>query len=959
MPARVHALLVVRPDGRKAAAAHLERTLAALAEQTRPVDALTIVLCGADRALTDLAAASGAEGVITASGGTGYAAAVRMASSRLSGDLVWLLAQDTAPERVALAALTDALELAPSVGIAAPKIVEWENRAQIVSMGVTMTRFGRTVGLADGEFDQGQHDVDADVLGADVRGLLVRGALWQQFSGLDPALQGADEGLDLGVRAHLAGHRVSVVPTAVIATAGDGAASLPAPTTRRGRRRIAYAGRLAQLHRRFAYAPAATVPLHWLSLLVLALWRAAALLVAKQPARVFPEWGASIVEFWRWGAIARSRRIIRHTRAVTWAQLAPLRITRNQLRQRLDGDADMDAASRPVREELRFFTGGAAWIVIAAIVVSLGAFPLLLAWPVLGGGALAPLSATVGQLWAQAGFGARAVGLGVTGPADPFAAILALIGTLSPLDPSRALVYLWIAALPLAVLGGWFAATRVTSRSLLRNTAAVLWGLAPTFWVSLVDGRPAAVIAHLLLPWLFYAGAVAHRSWAAAGAASLLLAGVLACAPSLAPALIVLWALAVMLTVVARAGSGSGHIVWIGVPSLAMFGPLIWAQLNGGTLWGLVADPGLSVASGATADAPGRLAMTAGFPTPAYGGWDAVLADLGAQWQLALPAWIAAVLVVPLILAGLLSLLTPRWMVAAVLLVVALLGVGTAFAVVGLQIAHSLSADPVSIWPGAALSLAWLGIVAAAMIALDAGLVPRQRRLRRIAAAVLMLCAVVAVAPTVTSTLRGQSVLQNGPASTLPAYVAAQGHSDDSVGTLVITPRADGSAAARVVWGGSDTLNGASTLRATRTATTETDADIAQLVADLATPTSQDVVSRLADTGIRFVVVDAASDNESDQARAVRLSTMTSLDERDGLEGVGETPKGALWRVAADVVERPGVSAATQHLANIITLVQLIVVAVALLLSVPTAASRRQARRTSRIVGPRPREEER
>jgi GT2 family glycosyltransferase len=959
MPARVHALLVVRPEGRKTAAAHLERTLAALAAQTRRVDALTIIVCGADRAVTELAAASGAEGVITAAAGTGYAAALRTASSRLSGDLVWLLAQDTAPEPTALAALTDALELAPSVAVAAPKLVEWDERAQIVSMGVTMTRLGRTVGLADGEFDQGQHDVDTDVLGTDVRGMLVRASLWQQLGGLDPALQAADEGLDLGVRAHLAGHRVSVVPSAVVATAGDGVATLPAPVTRRRRRRIAYAGRLAQLHRRFAYAPAAAVPLHWLSLIVLALWRAGALLVAKQPSRVLPEWGASVVEFWRWGAIARSRRVIRHTRTVSWAQLAPLRISGTQLRQRLDGDGEADAASRPIREELRFFTGGGAWIVIAAVVLSLSAFPLLLAWPVLGGGALAPLSATLGHLWAQAGFGARSVGLAEVGPADPFAAVLALVGSVSPFEPSRALVYLWLAALPLAVLGGWFAATRITNRSLLRNTAAVLWALAPTFWVSLIEGRPAAVIAHLLLPWLFYAGAVAHRSWAAAGAASLLLAGVIACAPSLAPALVVVWALAVMLTVVARGGSGSGHIVWLGVPSIAMFAPLVWAQLHGGTLWGLLADPGMSVASGATADAAGRLALATGFPTASYGGWDLLLADLGAQWQLVIPAWGAAVLVVPILVVALLSLLTPRWMVAAVLLVVALLGMGTAFAVVGMQVAHSDTADPVSIWPGAALSLAWLGVVTAAIVALDVGLMPRHRRLRGIAVTALMLCLAVAITPAVTASLRGQSALQNGPTSTLPAYVAAQGRDDTSVGTLVITPRADGSAAVRIVWGGSDTLTGASTLLATRTRESETDARLAQLVADLTTPTSQDVVARLADEGVRFIVLAGAADSETDQARALRLSAKTSLDERDSLEGVGETPKGALWRVAAEVGDREGVSAATQHLANIVILLQLVVVAVALLLSVPTAASRRQARRMSRIVGPRPREEER
>ncbi|MBQ9916632.1 MAG: glycosyl transferase, partial [Microbacterium sp.] len=197
MPARVHAVLVVRPEGRIPAAPHLTRTLEALAAQTRPVDALTIVLCGNDPALTRIAAASGAEGVITASAGTTFAAATALATPRLTGDAVWLLAQDTAPDPDALLRLAGALELSSSLAVAAPKLVAWDDPAEIVSLGVSMTRYGRTVELAAGELDQGQRDGDADVLGADVRGMLVHRDSWRALGGLDPALGGADEGLDL------------------------------------------------------------------------------------------------------------------------------------------------------------------------------------------------------------------------------------------------------------------------------------------------------------------------------------------------------------------------------------------------------------------------------------------------------------------------------------------------------------------------------------------------------------------------------------------------------------------------------------------------------------------------------------------------------------------------------------------------------------------------------------------
>ena len=447
MPARVHALIVVRPDGRAPAAFHLKRTLRAVDAQTRRPDAVTVVLCGSDDALAT-AAASGSAAIVTAPAGTSFAAALDVA--RRAGDgaadphaddlrdgaAVWLLAQDTAPEPEALARLLGVLELAPSVAIAAPKLVRWDDRTEIASLGVTMTRYGRAVGLSDGELDQGQRDADEDVLGADVRGMLVRSGAWQRLRGLDRGLAGADEGLDLSVRARLLGSRVSLVPSAIVAVAGDGAAGLPMPSDGTRRRHNVYARRRAQLQRRLAYAPAVAVPVHWLSLLPLALWRTMLALVAKTPARVLPEWGAAVVALVRVDQIARARACIRRTREIPWARLAPLRVSSAQLRERFDAEADDGYADHgAVRSDLRFFTGGGAWAVLGALVLSVAAFPALLAWPVLGGGALQPLPATVARLWADAAYGLRSTGLDGAMPADPFAGLVAALGSLSPPTP--------------------------------------------------------------------------------------------------------------------------------------------------------------------------------------------------------------------------------------------------------------------------------------------------------------------------------------------------------------------------------------------------------------------------------------------------------------------------------------------------------------------------------------------
>ncbi|GAA3630165.1 hypothetical protein GCM10022200_11080 [Microbacterium awajiense] len=943
MPARVHALLVVRPDGRTPAAFHLRRTLAALTEQTRRLDALTIVVCGADANVYQVAATSQAESVITAPASTRYADAARMATARIrDADAVWLLAQDTAPEPEALARLAGSLELSPSVAFVAPKLVRWDDRTQIVSLGVSMTRYGRAVGLADGDFDQGQHDVVEDVLGADVRGMLVRAQVWRDL-GLDRALLGADEGLDLGVRARLAGGRIALVPRALVAVSGDGVAGLPAPQNAARRRRIGFAVRTAQLHRRLVYANPIAVVFHWLAVLPLAVWRTVVHLVRKEPGLIVPEWGAAFIAWLRVGAVFRARRRIAAHRSVPWSRLAPLRVSQARLRERLDDEPD-EGIGGYRRGELRFFAGGGAWLVLAAIVASAAVFTPLLAWSALGGGGLEPLRSAVVGLWADAAYGQRAVGLDTVGPADPFSAIIAILGTLSPWQPSRAIVVLWLAALPLAALGGWFAAVRVTERSGLRITAGIVWALAPTFLIALTQGRPAAVLVHLLLPWLFFAASVAHRSWSAAGGASLLLAAVLACAPSLAPAAAVLLAVAIIVAVVARAGLGLSRLIWLAVPSVALATPLAVHAVRTGDGWGLLADPGPAWnGPQVAADVGGRALLAAGIPTSDLAGWATILPDG--------PTWWVPLLAAPLALLALMAPLTQRWAVGAALLLVTAVGIATAFAAVGVSVAFAQSL-PVALWPGNGLSLAWLGATMGALVALDAGLAPRVEAIRAAGAFLVAVAVAALAAPSATALARGTALIEVGGVSTLPAYVAAEGRDDPDVGTMVLTPQNGGGVSARVVWGGSETLGGQATIVTTRTIPSAADVEAAEIAADLMTSTDDDVVGRLASHGIRFVLLAPAVAPESDAARTLKLTAATSLNQRADLDAVGDTTKGSLWRVTVDVADRAAEPTTARTTAGLIAAGQLAVVAIALLLAFPTAASRRVARRTPRVVGP-------
>ncbi|MGP6171499.1 glycosyltransferase [Microbacterium sp. A204] len=935
MPTRVHAIIVARPG--PSSRAQLLRTLDALTLQTRPPEAVTLVVCGDGTAARKSEEVGRVvESIIEARGSTSFAEGVQIGLARVpQGSAVWVLAHDTAPHPQALAQLAGALERSPSAAIAAPKLVDVDNDRELVSLGVTMTALGRSVELAAGELDQGQHDGRDDALGADIRGVLIRSEVRDRLIP-DPALDGADEGLDLGVRARLGGGRVVLAPGARVSVSPDGPAALPQRAAQR-----AFVTRVAQLHRRLSYAPAAAVPLHWLTFLPLALWRTIIHLIGKRPAAVFPEWGAALTAMFRFGAVARSRRSIRAFRSTRWSSIAPLRITRGELHRRLD---DGHGSEGGAVSELNFFSGGGAWAVLGALIVSIAAFTSLLAWPTLGGGALLPLRDTVSALWQDAAWGQRGIGIDVTGPADPFAGVIAVIGTLWAGAPSLAMVLLWLLALPLAVLGGWFAATRITDRGGLRIFGGVAWALAPTFLTALNEGRPSAVLVHLLLPWLFHSAVVAHRSWGAAGAASVILAATLACAPSLAPAFAVLWVLAIIIVLTRVWFHGAVRLLWMLAPTAALFVPLVIWQVQNGSIWAVFADPGLVWAGPqVTPDGVGRLLLASGFPTGDLAGWTEVLDPTVAMW--------APVLIAPVALLALAAAVAPRWGAGVTLLAVTMTGLATAFVAVGVSVSFA-HGTPVEIWPGTGLSLAWAGLVGGALVTLDTAIT--MPRLRVIAVTIAGLCLAICAVPALTALHTDRSALTNGPQSTLPAYVAAEARGDQPVSTLVLTPLNDGALAVDVVWGPSATLGAQTTMLST--ATEPQGVDLSALSVDLLSARTFDAPAELAQYGIAYVLLDQVDGDESDAARAFRVEAVTALDQRAGFVKVGETDKGVLWRLDAEPAERKGLTLAEAGTASTITAIQLIVLFAALLLAVPTRASRRAARAQSRIVGRSPEE---
>lgn len=940
---RVTAIVVAHSGG-----PHLQRTLDALAEQTRRPDAVIAVDCATSDDAARLLAESRPTQLLSVPEKLPFGAAVATAVRVLppasdAGQLLWLLAQDTAPEPQALEALLAALEVSPSVAVVGPKLVDWDDPALIREFGEAMTPFGASVPLVENELDQAQHDGLSDVLAVSSAGMLVRQALWERLDGFDPALPTVDDGLDFCTRARLAGFRVTLVAQARVAIAGDGVAGPNLSSKWTVRRRLSGERRRAQLHRRMAYAPGWAVPLHWLTLVPLGILRGLVRLLRKEPGSVGGELGAAFRVAFSGLAVGSARRRLASAREVGWAAVAPLRIPFPEVRRAraLKREAAM-VRQQGEKQDLDFFGTGGGWAVLAALLVGVALFFPLIGSGALAGGGLLPLDTSVGQLWANLGYGWRDTGLGFVGAADPFSAVLAVLGTLTFWQPSQSLVLLWVLAVPLAALGAWLAAARLTTRATLRAFAALAYALAPTLLVALQGGRPSAVLAHILLPWLFFAGLAARRSWAASATTALLAAATAACAPVLIPALVIAWIAAIVF-----AGRRAARIAFIPLPAVVLFAPLVWQQGARGAWLSIFADPGVPLDARQTP--AWQLAL--GFPDGTLGGWHALATSLH------LPS-ASATLIVPILLAPLgvlaiLALFLRGTVRAIVALLVALAGFLTAVAALHVQIAVS-GATVVPIWPGSAVSLYWLGLIGAAVLALSA-----VGRAAVYPAWVAIVTLTIAIVPVGIATLTGHSDVQESDGRTMPAVVTAKAATQPRTGTLRIVPQGQGGIRAEIVRGSGQTLDDQSTLADTQRSMTADQRALAQLAGNLASRSGYDASAQLKRLGIDFVLLtpaETALPGQDDAAGvATRSRAAVAMDANPLLAPVGITSSGRLWAFDRGTSDLPAAAQIPADAGGIwrvlVLLVQGIVIGLTVLMAIPTT---RSADRVSELSARRP-----
>lgn len=795
--------------------------------------------------------------------------AVGVASSDPAQDWFWLLAEDSAPEPNALAEIVSTVQRAPSVAVAGPKLVGWDRPDRIIELGQSLTSRGDRWLLRRQERDQQQYDHLQDVLGVGPVGMLVREEVWRQLEGFDPAYTVYDDGLDLSVRARLAGFRVIVAPTSRVRFAQLGVAGPRIERSKRVMRTAHREARTAQLHRRIAYAPSIAAFFMWLGLPLLAVFRVAWALVREQPGNLWGEFSSALRVFFRPGMIIASRRRVRDANTTGWGAVKPLRIDPKSVRtaRMIDREAILVSQGR-LRDDLHFISSGGLAVLLASVLVTIG----LTWWAViqinLTGGSLAPLS-PLPELWAN-----TRTENGV--PADPFAWVLALLGTLTFWNPSYGVVLMLIAAIPLASLGGWIWAAQLTKNSAGRALLALAWAFSPVLLGSLAAGRLPTLVLAVTLPWLLLAATRARTSWSWAGTASLLAAIALACAPVLIPA-------ALVLLIVGMIGSprGIARVLTIAIAPFALFVPKLLMLLRGANPIDLLQDPGIT-----STFVPGTTwHLLLGFPEFGLEGWGGILMQLGLGGS---PATVlVGVLLLPIVLLAALGLLTGRVHFTVLHAVLGGVGLLTAVGASKLELT-SIGSQEVALWTGSGLALYWMAVLGLAAVGTTA--------LRRAATPVVMVglvMAMVAIAPLAVVLATNQTGIGAGNTQ-MPALVQAAGKQDPTLRTLVLTVEGERSVRAQVVDGAGLRLDVVRTA-ALPSAVTAHDKQITQLVAALAS-TGDEVRTQevVAAEGIGFVLLENTGDATE------RSQLQSAFDQQPVLENAGQTSHGLLWRVAEE-----------------------------------------------------------
>lgn len=920
---------------------------------------------------------------------------------------LWIVPADAVPEPEALRHLEDRLftvtdeETHRSVEIVGAKqwVAEIEE-PRLLNAGLWGTGSGEVITLTEPkELDQGQYDGRDEVPGVSPHGMLVRANLFGDLGGFSPELDADSAAAEFCARAREVGARTVLESGAAVRRVEPPqremvhrlGGSLLLPAFERG----------SQIRLRLSRAPLAALPLLWLGLWLAAAWRFLALLVCKAPDAGLSQFLSSAGALMNWAALARLRRhrsagrraalsrpdragdSTKHVLASGARAVRESRLGSSQLRDQrrrdttaetvgLSGERSSGAAGRPEDERALLEIGsgdgefdqlpsrgsgdrlGLFLLMTVLTGVSLVGFRELLTVGALGGGAAAPVSGSLSEVWAHTLSFLAADSLGERAAADPFTTVLLILSAASFGHASVVLLWMVILAAPLSALTAWWAAGLWSSASFHRVITALVWALLPALQTASGQGRIGAVMAHILLPVLVLmmvravrahsqrrdqAGRVAAlrltAGWETAAGAALLMAAVTAAAPVLLiPAVLC----CVLGALVLRS---RGRVLWlVPVPALAVFSPMLISTLDRGSslIAALIAEPGRvlpTAEAGAAAPIWQQLLGFAQAFDPSDGLPGATSTDslawlpevLDADfWALRLALLIGA----PLLVIAVLAMLAAGRRALVITCGLIALGLVGYSALVSRLTAGTAGGELIGAFIGPVVSALTLCLIAAAI----SGLQVSRRSPSALGgvftpvASTLLVLAIFAAgvfwaAPrlmpaaelsekTITAVNDEQVLIQPGGVRTLPATAADLGMGPASSRTLVLSSSHQGVTAELRSRGG-ETLDkqrsaakgqhlpvwaspgvpasSAATGEAPPEELSESEQRLADLVAGVVVPGSEDVADIAFELGIGYVLVT--------EGTALR----EAADTANGLTSVGETDYGTLWRIDTQISE--------------------------------------------------------
>jgi GT2 family glycosyltransferase len=177
----------------------------------------------------DLADAEFGARVIRNAENRGFCAANNQGIAVAQGEFIALLNNDAEAEPGWLAALQTACARASDVGMAASKVLVWEDPRRIDKVGHLIFPDGQNRGRGSGAPDQGQFDREEEVLWPDGCAALYRKSMLDRIGGFDEDFFAYGDDAELGLRARIAGWKCIYTPLAVVrhhrgATMGKGSA---------------------------------------------------------------------------------------------------------------------------------------------------------------------------------------------------------------------------------------------------------------------------------------------------------------------------------------------------------------------------------------------------------------------------------------------------------------------------------------------------------------------------------------------------------------------------------------------------------------------------------------------------------------------------------------------------------------------------------------------------------------